>query len=103
MANLSARRRFADQVAHAPNRTTRSVKSHHLRHALGGRAAGPVQHSGKQAGDLVDGQRDDAVVGWVRLAGPTGSGAVPGLGMAAVMAQMAAAAMTSTVRRAVAV
>ena len=61
---------------------------------------------GEQAGDLGDGQRDHAGAGWWRLAGPDrgrGLGIGAGLSRAAVMAQMATAAMTSTVCRAIAV
>jgi hypothetical protein len=57
-------------------------------------------------GDLWGGQRDHAGVGWERLTGPDRERAwapVPGLCKAAVMAQMAAAAMTGTVCRAMAV
>ena len=73
--------------------------------ALAGRA-GLGGEGGEQARDLGDGQRDHAGIGGRRLIGPDGRrclgiGAV--LSRAAVTAQMARAAMTSTVCRAIAV
>jgi hypothetical protein len=67
---------------------------------------GAIQGRGGQRFDLVDGERDEAGVGWWRLSRAAGGGAwlsVRSLSWAAVTARMARAAITSTRWRRIAV